>query len=137
MRIPFRIFKVTALLMAVLTLGTHTLVPAAQAALVTTGEALAAAAPGDPRARLQGLLERADVQRELVALGVDPAEARARVAALTDDELAQVAGRLDALPAGGDGLGLVLGVGLVVFLVLLVTDILGYTRVFPFVRHPR
>jgi hypothetical protein len=72
-----------------------------------------------------------------VALGVDPAEARARVAALTDDELAQVAGRLDALPAGGDGLGVVLGVGLVVFLVLLVTDILGYTRVFPFVRHPR
>lgn len=137
MRIPFRIFKVTALLMAVLTLGTHTLVPAAQAALVTTEEALAAAAPGDPRARLQGLLERADVQRELVALGVDPAEARARVAALTEDELAQVAGRLDALPAGGDGLGVVLGVGLVVFLVLLVTDILGYTRVFPFVRHPR
>jgi hypothetical protein len=134
---PIKLVRATALVLAVLMLCTHTLVPAARAAMVTTGEALGASAAPDSRARLLALIDRADIQREMTALGVDPAEARARAEALSDEELAQVAGRLEALPAGGSSLGVVLGIGLVVFLVLLVTDILGYTRVFPFVRHPR
>jgi hypothetical protein len=133
---PIKLVRATALVLAVLMLCTHTLVPAARAAMVTTGEVLEAAGPLDTRARLMTLLDRADIQREMIALGVDPAEARARAEALTDEELAQVAGHLEALPAGGSTLGVVLGVALVVFLVLLVTDILGYTHIFPFVRHP-
>jgi hypothetical protein len=56
------------------------------------------------------------------------------VAALTDEEAAQLAGKLDRLPAGGDG---IVGVLLIVFLVLLITDILGLTKIFPFTKPVR
>jgi hypothetical protein len=83
------------------------------------------------RERVVTLLERADVQAQLEALGVSPAEVKARVAALTDVEVAHLAARIDELPAGGVS---ILGAVLIVFLVLLITDILGYTKVFPFTK---
>jgi hypothetical protein len=86
---------------------------------------------GAERERLAGMLERAEVQQRLQALGVDPAHAQNRVAALTDQEAAQLAARLDELPAGGSD---ILMVALIVFLVLLFTDIMGYTKVFSFTR---
>ena len=101
----------------------------ALAGIVST-EAVVASAE---RERLAGLMDRADVRARLQALGVDSAEAKARVAALSDEEAAQLAARMDELPAGGD----VLGVALIVFLVLLFTDIMGYTKVFPFTRSVR
>ncbi|HEX6321260.1 MAG TPA: PA2779 family protein [Burkholderiales bacterium] len=85
------------------------------------------------RARIATFLEREDVRQQLQAQGVAPADVKARVAALTDEESAQLAGQVDSLPAGGD----VLGVILTVFLVLLLTDILGFTKVFPFTRSIR
>ena len=88
---------------------------------------------GVERERVAGLLDRSDVRARLQALGVDPALARARVAALTDEEAARLAAEMDALPAGGDALG----VALIVFLVLLFTDIMGYTKIFPFTRSAR
>lgn len=83
------------------------------------------------RERIATLLERADVRAQLQAYGVNPAEVKARVAALTDAEAAELATKIDQLPAGGVS---VLGVILIVFLVLLLTDILGYTKVFPFTK---
>ncbi len=77
-----------------------------------------------------GAAARARLERGLVELGVEPRQARQRVAALTEAEVAQLAGRLDEAPAGGDALALVV----VVFLVLLWTDIMGYTDIFPFVN---
>jgi len=82
------------------------------------------------RERVQSFIDRADVRMALKKQGIDARAAQARVDALTDDEVQQVAGKLDQLPAGGD----VLGVLLTVFIVLLVTDILGFTKVFPFTR---
>jgi hypothetical protein len=84
--------------------------------------------------RVLELMQRDDVRAQLAARGVSVDEARARVAALTDAEAADLAARIDALPAGGVG---VLGVALVVFLVLLLTDILGYTKIFPFTQPAR
>jgi|SRR5262245_14399980 len=83
------------------------------------------------RERIATLLERADVQAQLQAYGVSPGEVKARVAALTDAEAAQLAAQIEELPAGGAS---ILGVILIVFLVLLLTDILGYTKVFPFTK---
>jgi hypothetical protein len=99
----------------------------AQGALVATEAAL-------ERQRIAGLLERAEVQAQLRAYGVDPAEARARAAALSDAEAAQLVSNIDELPAGGIG---IVGAIVLVFLVLLVTDILGYTKVFPFTKPIR
>ena len=107
----------------------------AQAALVSTEQAIGGAEVADTRARLAALLQRAEVRTELEALGVDADEAAARIARLSDAEVAAVAGRLDQLPAGEGALGAVIGAALVIFFVLLITDLLGLTDVFPFVRR--
>jgi hypothetical protein len=65
---------------------------------------------------------------------VDPSDVQARVAALSDDQARDLAARIDQLPAGGDGVGDVLGVFVLIFVILLITDILGLTKVFPFTR---
>lgn len=99
----------------------------AQAALVATESAL-----DSQRQRIAEILDRADVQAQLQAYGVSAAEVKARVGALSDAEAAELAAKIDELPAGGIG---ILGAILVVFLVLLLTDILGLTKVFPFTRQ--
>ena len=82
------------------------------------------------RGKLLAALSRDDVKEQLVAMGVDPQAARERVASLSDEELQSLNGHMQELPAGGD----ILGVAVFIFLVLLITDILGYTDVFPFVK---
>ena len=106
----------------------------AQAALVTTAQAVQSTENEQTRARLHALLDRSDVQGRLESWGVDPAEAQARVDTLTAEELEQLANRMDQLPAGGGGLAVVAVVLLVAFLVLLLTDIMGYTNIFTFTR---
>jgi hypothetical protein len=76
------------------------------------------------------MLDREEVRAQLERHGVAVEEIRERLGALTDAEAALLAERIDHLPAGGD----VLGVLLTVFIILLVTDILGLTKVFPFTR---
>ena len=102
----------------------------AYAGMVGTGAVIDQQQAAADRGRLLDALNREDVREQLIAMGVDPREARERVAALSDEELRAAAGHVRDLPAGGD----VLGVALVVFLVLLFTDIMGYTDVFPFVK---
>jgi hypothetical protein len=81
------------------------------------------------RAGIFSLLDREDVQAQLQAHGVRPADVKARVAAMTDDEAARLAGQLESLPAGGaDALAIILAV----FIILIITDILGVTKIFPF-----
>ena len=96
-----------------------------------------AAISGQDRDRIAGMLDRADVRLQLESLGVKPADLSARIASLTDAEAAQVARRLDQLPAGADGVGALLGAVVLVFLILLITDILGLTKVFPFTKPIR
>ncbi len=110
-------------------------VDAARAALVTTEQAIEPAAPIDQRARVTAFLARDDVRQQMAALGVDPVEAANRVAGLSDAEVQKIAGRLDRLPAGGDAIAAVIGAALFIFLVLLITDILGLTHIFPFINH--
>lgn len=86
------------------------------------------------RARIINTLSREDVQSALVARGINPADAKSRVAALTDDEARSAASQLDKAPAGGEG---IIGAIVLVFLVLLLTDILGFTKIFPFTRSVR
>jgi Na+-transporting methylmalonyl-CoA/oxaloacetate decarboxylase gamma subunit len=65
---------------------------------------------------------------------VSPAQVQERVAALTDAEVAQMAQQIDSAPAGANE---ILGTIVFIFLILLVTDILGLTKVFPFTRSVR
>jgi len=105
----------------------------AHAGMLSTGQAVSAAA----RERINGLLEREDLQAKLAAYGVKASDVQARVAALSDDEVAQLSSQIDNAPAGGDAAGALIGAAVLVFLVLLITDILGYTHVFPFTKSMR
>lgn len=79
-------------------------------------------------------LDRPEVVSELARLGVDPSEAHRRIDALSDAEVAALKGHLDSLPAGSGAVGAVLAAILIVFFVLLFTDLIGATDVFPWVR---
>ena len=67
------------------------------------------------------------VRSMLVAYGVDPADASARVAALTDTELQTLEQQLEQLPAGGTGVVEVIGI---VAIVLVILELLGVTNFF-------
>jgi hypothetical protein len=96
----------------------------AVAALIGTDASMGSAGAMDTRERIRQFLAREDVRAALVAQGVDPAEANARVETLTDAEISQIAGRIDELPAGGI-LGFVI---LVLVIVLLVVVIMRVAR---------
>ena len=79
----------------------------AQAGMIGTDQVASAASQSDRNTVLQ-FLGRADVANQLQALGVDPAGVKDRVAAMTDQELQSIAGKIHSMPAGGDTLGVVL-----------------------------
>ena len=118
-------------------MGLAGFVQSAQATLVTTEQVAASQgviSPTAQREHVNSILERADVAAGLQERGVSVEQARARVAALTDDEVAQVSTTLDTAPAGAaDAIGVIL----TIFIVLLITDILGFTKIFPFTRSIR
>lgn len=119
-----------ALLVEVASLGP------AHAALETTQRIAEAQRADAARARVEAVLEREEIRDEFVRLGIDPAEASARVAALSDAEVEALDGRIQSLPAGADSFVTVLLIVLVVFLFLVITDILGLTDVFTFTKKP-
>jgi hypothetical protein len=125
----FLAFPMAALMMAVsMPLG------AAQAALVSTDQIVAKSGIEADRMRIAALIMREDVQGQFQAEGVDPNEALARVATLSDAEIRQIAARIDSMPAGQGVAEALISALLIIFIVLLVTDIVGVTDVFPFVK---
>lgn len=106
-------------------------VPAAQAGVVGTEAAVTQVEQAEVKKRLNELLAREDIRQGLIANGIDPSEARARVDSLTPAEARKVAGRLEQLPAGGNS---VVGAVVFIFVLLLVTDLLGLTDFYPFTR---
>jgi len=118
------------LVLSTMLLGVSTSV--ANASMVTTAVVLHAREAKRDRQEVLAFLNRSQVQRQMERMGVKPQQARQRVAAMSDAQVHALAGRITQMPAGGDA-G-ILGIALVVFIVLLVTDILGFTDVFPFVK---
>jgi len=119
----FRRACVALVSLSLVSLGLST--PAA-AGIVGTAEAVAAVQQQDHRAAVQDVLARADVREQMVGFGVDPAEVDARIAALTDAEVATLATRLEGAPAGGDALA-VIGI---VFVVLMILEFTGVIDIF-------
>lgn len=125
------------LLAAVLTVcfANATMIHTAQAGMISTEQVARTAAGAEQatgHARLAAALARADVQAAMQQQGLDAAVAAERIAALTDEEASALADQIDSAPAGG-----IIGAILLVFFVLLVTDILGLTKVYPFTRSVR
>jgi hypothetical protein len=107
------------------------------AAMVPTEATIYKIEGQDARDHLKTLISRNDIKNALISQGIDPDEAKARVDNFSDSEVIEVAGKIEQLPAGRGAFGALIGAALIVFLVLLLTDILGYTDVFPFVKSQK
>ena len=105
----------------------------ARAAMISTDSIINDIRGESPRDYLNNLLAREDIQAALISQGIDPQEAQARIDSLSDAEVNDIAHKLDQLPAGGV-LGTILVIAFLVFIILLLTDIAGYTDIFPFVK---
>lgn len=137
MRLQSRFMRFVALVVAFAMTSVALPVVPAQAAMMTTDQVIEGQALADERARVMDFMAREDVRRQFQALGIDPDEAARRTANLSDAEIQDIAGRMGELPAGQDALGVIIGAILIVLLVLLITDLLGVTNVFPFVKSQR
>lgn len=103
----------------------------AQAALVGNGQLISTASAEANRTALLEALDRDAVRQQLAALGVTPEQAQLRVSQMTDQEVAQLNQQLADLPAGGD----LIGILLLIFIIFVITDVIGATDIFPFI-HP-
>ena len=112
-------------------------VPMAQAQMVGTDAVIADQQAVDQRSQVADFFASEDVKQIMTQYGVDPVEAQLRVDSLSNDELANIANSIDQLPAGGGGVGAVVGAAVLIFLILLITDLIGLTHVYPFVNHSR
>ena len=83
------------------------------------------------QAELLQIINRSDVKQQLLDMGVNPENIESRINLMTHEELAQLNQRISELPAGGTD---VLGVLLIIFLVFVITDIIGATDIFPFIK---
>jgi len=113
-----------------------TLIPAgtANAGLISTDRIIEQDRVSSERERVSSFVARDDVRKEFQKHGVNPDEAAARVSALSDVEIGQIADKLDSLPAGQDAATALIGAAVTIFVILLITDILCLTSVFNFTR---
>lgn len=118
---------------SILFTGSVQTVQAAMISSAQVAESAFSSAGDQDRARIITALSRTDVQTALIERGIDPAQARNRVASLTDEEANAMATQIENAPAGSG----IIGAIVLVFLVLLLTDILGFTKVYPFTRSIR
>ena len=82
------------------------------------------------RADIIASLDEAKVQNLLISNGVDPQAAKLRIQQMSDDELAQLQRDFQQLPAGAGAAGTIA----LIFIILLITDMMGATDIFPFVK---
>ncbi len=101
-----------------------------QAAMVTTPDVLHTQQSEYDRQQLVELLDREDVQKQLLDYGVAPEQVKDRVSKMTDAEVAQLNDQIADMPAGG-----ILGAILLIFVVFVITDVIGATDIFSFI-HP-
>ena len=116
---PYRVLG-TALLAGALCLQA----PLAQAAIVTTDQITAQHDRDAERARIHAFLDRASVRDKIQAMGLDGIDANARVAAMSDEEVHNIARQIDSLPAGGNPAGFTNDQLIIVLLIAILVAIL-------------
>jgi len=120
-------FVASLLVISILLLS---LQPAVNAAIVTTSDLVAEQQSHIDREYLLNSLDREEVQVALVRQGVDPEMAKLRVAGMTDTEVQTLNAKMDNLPAASGAVGTVV----FILVVLLITDLIGVTDVYPFIN---
>jgi len=104
---------------------------------VSTDQLIVESMVSADRELVRDFMSRVEVREQMQLLGVDPDEALDRVSSLSDGEIQQIAGEITTAPAGGDGLGTIVGAAVTIFIILLITDILCLTNFFSFTTCAR
>ena len=112
-------------------------VHSALAAMIGTETVMDSERGREARDYIHQLLTRKNIQAALIAHGIDPIEAKARIDSLSDDELVRIADQIDQLPAGGGVVEFLLVLILLGFIVLVILDLTGVTDIFPFIKSQR
>ena len=118
-----RIRQLITFLVAASFLGSTLWIAPASAGMIGTDKAAADSQAGSDRERLKALVARPEIAKQLQTLGVPPDKAQARVDAMTDSEVRTLAGRIDALPAGGaftDWQWVMIIIGIIIVVLLIV-----------------
>lgn len=124
--------KVSKLVLSfVLSISLFTQVLSAQ--IASTSVVLGESAVVSSKEKLTQIISREDVAKRFEELGVDSKAIESRIASMTDVEASKIAHQIDTLPAGA-GAGAIIGAIVFIFIVLLITDILGVTKVFNFTK---
>ena len=137
MKSTSRAFQFTAIFMTLLMFVIAGPYQAALAALIPTEVAIESADAAKARENIKNFLSRQDAQSYLISKGISPDEAKARIDSLTDAEALTVSQHVENMPSGGNAIGIIVGAILLVFIILLITDLVGLTDVFPFVKKHR
>ena len=103
----------------------------AQAAIIANAQLIDQVQQANDKDALLQTINRVDVQEQLLGMGVSTAELESRVNQMTQQEIAQLNQQINELPAGGD----VLGIIVLIFIIFIITDVIGATDIFPFI-HP-
>lgn len=101
-----------------------------QAAMISNDMIINHAQHSSAKAELIQTINRSDVKQQLLNMGVKPADIESRINLMTHEEIAQLNQQIDELPAGGS----ILGVLLIIFIVFVITDVIGATDIFPFIK---
>lgn len=105
----------------------------AQAAMISTPDVIQSQQSEYDREQLSSMLDRNDIQEKLLSMGVAPELVQDRINSMTDFEIAQLNQQINDMPAGGG----ILGAVVLIFIVFVITDAIGATDIFPFVRPVR
>ena len=124
MRSVRRHTKIIGIFMAVTKLLISTPYQSAIAALVDTETVLDEGQSQEARDYIKQLLAREDVRSALIAQGIDPLEAEARIASLSDSEVIELVDQIENLPAGQGALGFVIAILIIVVLVLVIMKLM-------------
>ena len=131
MRAFKKMIKPTRIFLAISLLLISTFNQSASAAMIGTENLLETDRNKGTRAYLQQLISREKIQNALVARGINPYEAQARINSLSEDEIERFAAKIDALPAGGSVTGFVLIVGAVVLILIIIVEYTSVVKMFP------
>ena len=115
--------RAVSVALIVLTLMTALPYQSAMAALIGTDTVLDATKGADKRDQIKNFLAREDVRAIFIAQGIDQQEAMKRVNSLTDSEIAEIAQSIEQLPAGGDAIGVIIGLLIIVLLVIVIVKL--------------
>jgi outer membrane protein OmpA-like peptidoglycan-associated protein len=129
-----KISKPAAIFLAFHMLMLSGLYQSVSAAMISTDSIIDVDQGQNQRDYLNSILARKEIQAALISQGIDPQEAQDRIDNLSDDEIGKLVHEMDQIPAGGGFLEAFIVIVFLTFLILLITDISGYTDVFPFVK---